>query len=116
MAVFDQRGQHVVYQYNAAHDINIASVVNGEDLAKQLERVREELRRARSANVISEEQSIEPEFHLGKAIVKTREAKPDKDGILSHLGKVTEAVRGIAALAGFAQTVKDAVQKVRALF
>ena len=49
VSVFDQREQHVNYQYNAAGDINISAVQNTLQLADQLEKLRDEGPREQSS-------------------------------------------------------------------
>ena len=42
MAIFDQRGQRVTYQYNAAGDINFGAVQNRMDLVGELGKLQRE--------------------------------------------------------------------------
>ncbi len=55
MAIFDQQGQQVNYQYNAAGNINLGSVQNQAQLANQLEKLKAELSAAAEAQVIDAE-------------------------------------------------------------
>ena len=43
MTVFDQRGQQVTYQYNAAGDINFGAVQNKADVVGELKNLQAEL-------------------------------------------------------------------------
>jgi hypothetical protein len=54
MAIFDQRGQQVTYQYNAAGDINVGAVQNRMDLVGELGKLQRELTQARQAGVLDE--------------------------------------------------------------
>jgi hypothetical protein len=51
MAIFDQRGQQVNYQYNAAGDINLGSVQNQAQLIEELSKLKSELSEAAEAQV-----------------------------------------------------------------
>lgn len=51
MAVFDQRGQQVNYQYNAAGDINLDFVQNQTQLVEELGKLKAELSKAAEAYI-----------------------------------------------------------------
>ena len=89
MATFDQRGQHVNYQYNAAGDINFAAVGKQDELAEQLKKLLEELRTAREAGVLSEDGASDAEYNLERAIEVG--AKPDADK--SRLSRYLESAK-----------------------
>jgi myo-inositol-1-phosphate synthase len=55
MPVFDQRGQKVTYQYNAAGDINFGNVQNRADLISELKKLKDEISKAGEAEVIDAE-------------------------------------------------------------
>ena len=54
MAIFDQRGQQVTYQYNAAGDINFGAVQNRMDLVGELGKLQREMTQAKQAGVFDE--------------------------------------------------------------
>jgi hypothetical protein len=54
MAIFDQRGQRVTYQYNAAGDIHFGAMQNRMDLVGELGKLQRELTQARQAGVFDE--------------------------------------------------------------
>jgi hypothetical protein len=50
MVIFDQRGQRVMWQYNAAGDINFWIVQNRKDLMRELQELKTEFPRQRSTS------------------------------------------------------------------
>ncbi len=112
MTVFDQRGQNVEYQFNAAGNISFESVNSLEELSKQLKDLRLEIEAAKNAQVIPEESAIEAEFHVLQAAKSMEAETPDKKSILDHIGQakalledLTAAAELVAAFAAAAQVV-----------
>ncbi len=67
MSTFDQRGQHVVYQYNAAGDINFGAVQNKADVVGELRKLQTELATATEQKALDEDAAIDAESALKKA-------------------------------------------------
>lgn len=93
--LFDQRGQHVTYQYNAAGNINFGAVQNRLDLAGELEKLKAELANATAAGVIDEDAATDANYQLTKAAQQTQKPAPDKHSVLGFL---TAADSGAATM------------------
>jgi DNA repair ATPase RecN len=99
MAIFDQRHQEVQYQFNIAGAIDPRQIQNKNDVARQLELLREEIRRARSAQALDEEVATDVEYRLTKAELQTRKAEPDKQGVLEYLAEARSLLSGVPSTA-----------------
>ena len=110
--VFDQRGQHVNYQYNSAGNISIGALQSKDDLAPQLEFLKQELVKAREGNEISELIESKAKTPLLEAIDEVKKPKPDKSSLLSHLGTTKDCLKGVAALGGIVEAVTKAYEWV----
>ncbi len=105
MATFDQRGQHVRYQYNA-ETINFASAQNTMDVIEELKHLQQELARAIDKNALAGDDAIEADYEMKKALAQAGNAAPEKKTLLKHLSTVKNYVTGISGLAGaFAQAI-----------
>ncbi len=116
MAVFDQRGQHVTYQYNAAGDVNFGVVQNKVDVVGQLEELRAELARAIEANVFDEETATDAEYQLKKAVQQAKKPEPDKKSVLDHLNEAKALIGGVAAAGGMVAALVQAAEVVQKFF
>ena len=116
MTVFDQRGQHVNYQYNAAGDINFGAVQNKVDVIVELEKLQGELARATEAGVVDEEVAVDVESRLKKAIVQAKKPEPDKKSILDHLNEAKALIEGVAAAGGMVAALAQAAEVVQKFF
>jgi hypothetical protein len=67
MATFDQRGQKVQYQFNAAGDINFGSVQDEVSLVTQLDKLQDEVRKAAQVGVLDEEVALDVETKIKKS-------------------------------------------------
>jgi antitoxin component HigA of HigAB toxin-antitoxin module len=116
VSTFDQRGQHVNYQYNAAGDININAVQSKDELVIELEKLQSEIEHAREANVISKEVAIEAEFDLLKATQEAKKAEPSKETFFDYIGKAKALFNDIAAVAGLITALMQAAEVANRLF
>ena len=120
MATFDQRGQQVTYQYNAAGDINFGAVRNRADAVCELEKLKAEVTKAAEAQVIDAEVATDVEYHLAKAVQQAKKPDPDKPTIVRHLKGAQELVESVAgnvtAASGLAAALAQAAAAVQALF
>jgi hypothetical protein len=112
MAIFDQRGQRVAYQYNAAGDINIGAVQNRMNLVGELGKLQREMTQARQAGVFGEELATDAEYQLTKAVQEAKKPPPDKKTILDHLSRAKTLVEGVAAAGGLVTALTKAVELV----
>jgi hypothetical protein len=117
MTVFDQRGQHVTYQYNAAGDINFGAVQNRMEVVAQLEKLQAELSRAVEAGVFDDEEiATDAEYQVKKAVQQAKKPEPDKKSILEHLGEAKALIEGVTAAAGLVGGLAQAAALVQQLF
>lgn len=113
---FDQRGQAVTYQYNAAGDINIGAVQNRVELFDQLEKLRDELTKAADAKVIDAEVVSDARYQVEKAVIQAKKPEPDKKTIVDRLNEAKGLLQGIAAAAGMVEALAKAAELVQTLF
>ncbi len=116
MSVFDQRGQKVNYQYNAAGDININSVQSIEDFTKQLEKLQSELKMARDSKAIEQDKAVEAEYHLLQATKETKKEKPNPKTIMDHLNEAKAFIEGVTSAAGLVTALTQAADLVGKFF
>lgn len=116
MTVFDQRGQRVDYQYNAAGDINFGSIESSTDIAVQLEKLDIELARAVHAGLFDEDTATDAQYHLRKAVQQAKKPEPGKKTILKHLNEAKSLIQGVAAAAGLVTALLKAAEMVQKFF
>ena len=116
MTVFDQRGQQVTYQYNAAGDMNIGAVQDRADLARELSKLGGEVEKAAAAGSIDKEVATDAKYQVDKAAQQAEKPAPDKDVIVKHLTVAKDLVNEVGAAAGLATGLLQAIDKVRVLF
>lgn len=112
MATFDQRGQHVNYQYNAAGNINFGAVQNSYDLANELEKLEEELARAREAQAVDKLTAAKATTPLLEAAEEAKKPAPNKTSLLERLSTVKDCLKGVAAVGGIIEAVTKASEWV----
>jgi hypothetical protein len=116
MAIFDQRGQQVTYQYNAAGDINFGAVQNRMDLVGELGKLQREMTQARQAGVFDEEVATDAEYQLTKAVQEAKKSEPNKGTLLEHLNSAKGLVESVAAAGGLVTALTKAAELVQQFF
>lgn len=116
MAIFDQRGQHVSYQYNAAGDINFGAVQNRMEVVGELAKLQAELRQAIQTGLFDEEVATDADYQLTKAVQQAKKPEPDKKTILEHLSGAKALIEGVAAASGLVNALTKAAEVVQQLF
>jgi hypothetical protein len=116
MTVFDQRGQHVTYQYNAAGDIDFGAVQNRMDVVAQMEKLRAEFERAHQAGVLDDDTVVDAEYQVKKAITEAKKPEPDKKSVLERLEEAKALIAGVAGAASLVTALVEAADKVRQFF
>ena len=116
MPIFDQRGQHVIYQYNAAGAMNFGAVQNRLDVVGELAHLQAELRNAIQAGLLDEEVATDADYQLTKAVQQAKKPAPDKKTLLEHLHGVKTLIEGVAAANGLVSALTKAVEVVQQLF
>jgi 2,4-dienoyl-CoA reductase-like NADH-dependent reductase (Old Yellow Enzyme family) len=102
MAIFNQQGQRVRYQYNAAGDINFNNVSNKDEFAQQLQQLKAEIERMKRANIADPKAVQAAEEGIDKAIEETSKPNVNKSVVSGLLEKAGKSLTGIAAVAEFA--------------
>ena len=111
-SVFDQRGQNVNYQYNAAGNINVGTMQSEADLISQLDLLKQELAKARERSVITELTESKAKTPLLEAIQEAERPKPDKKSLLTHFDDIKDCLKGITAVEGIVEAVTKAYEWV----
>lgn len=115
MATFDQRGQKVTYQYNAAGNINFGAVIDSKDISLELKKLLTELNKIMETGSIDGEVGVEAEAKVKKAIIQSEKHKPDKQSILDNLLGAKTLIDGVASAAGLVSGFVQAADMVRRL-
>lgn len=113
---FDQRGQRVNYQYNAAGNINFGQVNNQADLVDELEKLKSEVARAGDAQVIEAELVTDVQYQLQKAVEQAKKPEPNKNVVVEHLNKAKDFIKGVVEAGGIVTAIVKAVELVQQLF
>jgi hypothetical protein len=100
MSVFDQRGQQVQYQFNAAGNISFDAIHDKDGLADELEKLKREIEQAKQSNAVNGDLAVEAEYHLVQATKEARKDVPDKTTFLGHIEKAKGILQNVAAVAG----------------
>jgi hypothetical protein len=112
--IFDQRGQNVNYQYNAARDINFAQAQNRFQLVEELEKLQDEIAKTVGANLLGEDVAIEADYEIRKAV---QQAKSDggSSKVIEHLAKLKALVSGVNELIDLSNGITGAIEAARRL-
>jgi hypothetical protein len=113
MATFDQRGQNVNYQYNAAGNINFGAAVSSTDVAAELKKLLQEVNKATSAGAIDPEKSIDVESNIKKAVISAEKQQPDKQSILEHLNAAKAIIESLTSATGLIGGFVQAIEMIR---
>jgi hypothetical protein len=115
MSLFDQRGQHVNTQYNAQY-MRFGAIQSKAELIAELEKLTEEVARARQDGTLDKKQATEAENQLTKAVQEAEESKPNKKTLLDHLATAKALLEDISAASGVVSALVSAIEVVRKLF
>ena len=113
MAIFNQEGQQVFYQYNAAGNINFGNVNNNITLAYELKKILTEIKNATKSGILDKEISIGVETKMKKAIVQAEKPNPDKKILLEHIDGAKSLIEGIVSAVGLVSGLAQAAEVVR---
>jgi hypothetical protein len=116
MSVFDQRGQHVTYQYNSAGDIDFGRVDSRSTLIRELGKLQQEIGRAKDANALPDEAAVDAEYHVNKAVLESKKENADKASVVGYLSTAKKAVESIVAAGGLVSAMSKAVELAQKLF
>jgi hypothetical protein len=113
MANFYQQGQHVHGDQYNAEAINFGQVDNSADFLRELKNLQAELNKAIAAKAIPDENAIDAEYQMKKAVLQAEKPAPDKKTLVQHL---TTAKELVANVGGLAVAITGAIAAVGALF
>ena len=116
MSVFNQRHQQVNYQYNAAGNINFQNVENKEQLAIELDKLKEEIEYARRVGVVDQNTAIQAEFYLIQAKKEAKKDNPSKHQFLEHINGAKAQLEGITSVAGMITALLKATEITNKFF
>jgi len=116
MASFDQRGQRVVYQFNAGGDINFGNIQNKTEFVAELRKLISEVQLASKSGNIQEEVAVDVEAHLQKAIIQAEKDKPNKKTLLDHLNGAKAIIESLSSASGLISALIQAANLARGLF
>ncbi len=116
MTIFDQRGQTVNYQYNAAGNIDFGTVRNKVSVIEELEKLQSELSSAIDAGALDEDTAIDAEYQMKKAIQQAKKNEPNKKTIQEHLTNIKSMITDVTVLAGLVKGVSEAIKAVQVFF
>lgn len=116
MSVFDQRGQNVNYQYNAAGNISFDSVNNQFDVIETLEMLQEEVSTAIESGQLDEDTATDAEYQMKKAVQQAKKPEAKKETIIEHLSSIKNLVAGAVSLAGLVKGISEAIVAVQKFF
>lgn len=116
MSVFDQRDQNVNYQYNAAGNINIDNVQNADDLIGELAKLLDEIGKAKQVGVIDEDDAIDAEYQVQKAIQVAKKPEPDKKSFADHMSRAKMLLDGTKETAGLVTAVLKLIETAQDVF
>lgn len=116
-SVFDQRNQTVHgHQYNIKGDYNPAAAQNRATAIEELQKLIDELNRARAEDALPTKVAVNARQSVENALVEAEDPQPDKRTILDHLAKANEVIATAAAATGLVTAISQAIQMVQKLF
>lgn len=116
MRIFDQRGQNVDYQYNAAGNINIDNLNNREYFTKKIDEIQDGLLKAKDAKTIDSEVFTDIDYQLTKITQTFEKGKTDRKTITKHLTKAKSLLEGATALGGLTIALDKLISLASTLF
>lgn len=116
MSTFDQRGQKVAYQYNAAGDINFGNVQNQASFSEELQKLRAEVAKAKESGELSDEDAVDADYHLNKAAIEAKKEGAKGSKIEEYLETAKNILGKVASLGGLVGAVTKAISLAGTLF
>jgi len=112
-SIFDQRGQQVNYQYNAAGNINFGAVQNLADFISQLDLLKQEITRAHQEQLINELTESKTKTQILEALDEAKKTKPNKTSLLSYLEQAKDCLKGGVEVSGIIEAIIKACEWVQ---
>jgi hypothetical protein len=110
MPVFDQRGQHVQFQFNAAGDISLEGLQTLDQLREVIGKLRSEIDRAKQSGALPEDIAVEAQYNLLEASREAASTKPDMSKFMERVSKAKDLLKDIATIGGLATTLAEVVK------
>ena len=114
--IFDQRGQKVAYQYNAARDINFGAVQNQASFGEELQKLRSEVGKAKDAGALTEEDAADADHQINKAAIEAKKDDGKSSTIAGYLETAKNILGKVAELGGLVTAVSKAIELAHTLF
>jgi hypothetical protein len=116
MTSFDQRGQKVIYQFNAKGDINFGSIQNKAEFVTELRKLISEVQLAAKAGNLQEETAVDVEAQLQKAIIQAGKDKPDTKTLIDHINGAKTIIESLSSASGLVSALIQAANLARRFF
>jgi len=105
VSIFDQRGQHVEYQFNVAGNINLDDVQSVDQLVNQIAHLRAEIDQAKRVGAVPEDVAVEAQYHLLEASRQAKSERPDRSTLLDNIRRAKDLLKDISAVASLVTTL-----------
>ena len=115
-SVFDQRGQQVINQNNAAGNISVGQISSKEELVEQLRALASKAGKAKQELQLSEGQSTDVKENIEKAAIEIEKSQPNKSFVKNFLNNAQGALVGVTAATELASTLNRCIDKIDAIF
>ena len=116
MTIFNQQGQQVNNQYNAAGDIHFGPISNTNELIVQLQQLSSALSQAIVDGRIDTSAGTSANEALKNAVSHLGNPDVHKATLIGYLVKAKEILTGITAAGGLVQGITHLIQVIRGLF
>ncbi|HHH50719.1 MAG TPA: hypothetical protein ENK52_07055 [Saprospiraceae bacterium] len=115
MSAFDQRDQNVINQhnFNVSGNVNFGTIYDRAAFIEELKKLQTELNITILQNSIKDEVALVADLEIQKAILQAEKKTPDKHSLLNHITKAKNLVAGVA---GLADALGQAYEKIKLLF
>src|SRR5260370_41504592 len=110
MTVFNQQGQSVNNQYNAAGDMHFNSIHNVNELIPHLQQLSAEIDQAITTGKIDKETGNAAKAELAKAVADAHKPDAKKTTLVTYLTKAQALLAGITATGGIVEAIKKMVE------
>jgi hypothetical protein len=114
--IFDQSGQKVVYQYNAAGNINFGAVQNQASFSEELQKLRGEIGKAKDAGALTDEDAADADYQINKAAIEAKKDDGKSSTIAGYLETAKNILGKVTALSGLVIAVSKAIELAHSLF
>lgn len=111
-SIFDQRGQQVNYQYNAAGNINFGAAQNINDFICQLDLLKQEIAMACKEQLIDELTESKTRTQILEALGEAKKPSPNKKSLLNYLEQAKSYLKERVEISGIVEAVSKAYEWV----